>query len=119
MAKPAITVKPTNPASGERPKRTAPVAPVKPTWESAWPAKVWPRRTRKKPTKPARMATIPAAMKAVRMKSYSNISRRRHARDDYGHGRDRVRGRARHLRGDGDRARHRSRPTSRRCARRH
>ena len=66
---PVTKVKPTSPAKGERPIRIAPVAPVKPTCESAWPAKVWPRRTRKKPTAPASTAAIPAAAKAVRMKS--------------------------------------------------
>src|SRR5271166_3740538 len=70
---PATSVKPTRPANGERPNNTAPVAPVKPTWDSAWPAKVCPRSTRKKPTAPARTAAIPDAAKAVRMKSYSNM----------------------------------------------
>src|SRR5271157_4568106 len=70
---PATRVKPASPANGERPNNTAPVAPVKPTWESAWPAKVCPRSTRKKPTVPARIAAIPEAAKAVRMKSYSNM----------------------------------------------
>ena len=46
-------MKPTRPASGERPNSAAPVAPVKPTCDSAWPAKVWPRSTRKNPTVPA------------------------------------------------------------------
>src|SRR5271157_1111305 len=45
---------------------------VKPTCERAWPANVCPRSTRKKPTVPARIAAIPEAAKAVRMKSYSN-----------------------------------------------
>ena len=53
MAIPATRVKPTRPPSGESPNSTAPVAPVKPTCESAWPAKVWPRSTRKNPTIPA------------------------------------------------------------------
>src|SRR5580658_4237977 len=70
---PLRNVKPTRPASGESPNRTAPVAPVKPTCDSAWPAKVWPRSTRKKPTVPARIAATPDAAKAVRMKSYSNM----------------------------------------------
>src|SRR5208282_860988 len=73
MATPVTRVKPTSPANGERPKRIAPVAPVKPTWESAWPAKVWPRSTRKKPTVPASTAAMPEATNAVRMKSYSNM----------------------------------------------
>src|SRR5580704_15355004 len=68
-----MTVKPTRPASGEKPNSTAPVAPVKPACESAWPAKVCPRSTRKKPTVPARTAATPEAAKAVRMKSYSNM----------------------------------------------
>jgi hypothetical protein len=42
---------------------------VKPTWDSAWPAKVWPRSTRKNPTSPATTATIAAARKAFTMKS--------------------------------------------------
>ena len=69
MARPAISVKPTSPQRGDRPIRIAPVAPVKPTCDSAWPAKVWLRRTRKYPTRPDRSATMPLAMKAVRMKS--------------------------------------------------
>ena len=31
---------------------------MKPAWDSAWPAKVWPRSTRKNPTVPARIAAI-------------------------------------------------------------
>src|SRR5271166_3060631 len=73
MPTPTRTVKPTRPASGEKPNSTAPVASVKPACESAWPAKVWPRNTRKNPTVPARIAAIPEARKAVRMKSYSNM----------------------------------------------
>src|SRR5580693_1354263 len=73
MPIPAISVKPMSPASGETPNSAAPVAPVKPTWLSAWPAKVWPRSTRKKPTKPASTAATPEAAKAVRIKSYSNM----------------------------------------------
>src|SRR5271170_7004060 len=73
MPIPLKKVKPTRPASGDRPNRTAPVAPVKPTCDSAWPAKVCPRRTRKNPTVPARIAAVPEAAKAVRMKSYSSM----------------------------------------------
>src|SRR5277367_956783 len=73
MPIPLTKVKPTSPASGDRPNSTAPVAPVKPTCESAWPAKVWPRSTRKNPTVPARIAARPDAAKAVRMKSYSSM----------------------------------------------
>ena len=47
MATPAASVNTTMPPSGAMPISTAPVAPAKPTWESAWPAKVWPRATRK------------------------------------------------------------------------
>src|SRR5271167_4031965 len=50
-----------------------PLRTVKPTCESAWPAKVCPRSTRKKPTVPARIAAMPDATKAVRMKSYSSM----------------------------------------------
>src|SRR5271167_3498370 len=50
-----------------------PLRTVKPTCESAWPAKVWPRSTRKNPTVPARIAAMPDATKAVRMKSYSSM----------------------------------------------
>src|SRR6202021_1980199 len=60
--------------SGERPNRIAPVAPVKPTCDSAWPAKVCPRSTRKNPTVPASTAAMPEATKAVRMKSYSSMA---------------------------------------------
>src|ERR1700752_4176120 len=74
MPTPTRAVKPTRPASGEKPNRTAPVAPAKPACESAWPAKVCPRSTRKNPTVPARIAAIPDATKAVRMKSYSSMS---------------------------------------------
>src|SRR6202158_4641520 len=70
---PATKVKPTRPASGERPNKIAPVAPVKPTCDRAWPAKVCPRSTRKNPTVPASTAATPEAAKAVRMKSYSNM----------------------------------------------
>src|SRR5271166_3376172 len=73
MPTPTKVVKPTRPASGEKPNSTAPVAPVKPAFERAWPANVFPRSTRKKPTVPARTAAIPEAAKAVRMKSYSNM----------------------------------------------
>ena len=35
-------------AAERRQRRSAaPVAPAKPIWERAWPAKVWPRSTRK------------------------------------------------------------------------
>ena len=47
MAIPAATTKAMRPVSGETPISAAPVAPVKPMWERAWPAKVWPRSTRK------------------------------------------------------------------------
>src|SRR5271167_646541 len=50
-----------------------PLRTVKPTCESAWPAKVCPRSTRKNPTVPARIAAMPDAAKAVRMKSYSSM----------------------------------------------
>src|SRR5271156_3017714 len=73
MPIPATKVKPTRPASGDRPNRIAPVAPVKPTCDSAWPANVWPRSTRKTPTVPANTAATPEATKAVRMKSYSSM----------------------------------------------
>src|ERR1700727_301234 len=71
---PATKVKPTRPASGERPNRIVPVAPVKPTCDSAWPANVCPRSTRKNPTVPASTAASPEATKAVRMKSYSSMA---------------------------------------------
>src|SRR5277367_4577496 len=74
MPIPLMKVKPTKPASGDRPNRTAPVAPVKPTCDSAWPANVCPRSTRKKPTVPASTAAMPEATKAVRMKSYSSMA---------------------------------------------
>ena len=73
MPIPLTKVKPTKPASGDRPNRTAPVAPVKPTCDNAWPAKVCPRSTRKNPTVPASTAAMPEATKAVRMKSYSSM----------------------------------------------
>ena len=47
MPTPAATVIPTRPHNGDTPTSTAPVAPVKPTCDRAWPAKVWPRSTRK------------------------------------------------------------------------
>ena len=47
MPIPAATVISTRPQSGAIPTRKAPVAPVNPTWDSAWPAKVCPRSTRK------------------------------------------------------------------------
>src|SRR4029079_12334771 len=73
IPRPAATVSRTSPASGDTPIKTAPVAPVKPTWASAWPSKVCPRRTRKYPTHPATMATMAEAMKAIRMKSYCSM----------------------------------------------
>src|SRR5208337_1818321 len=73
MATPTRAVKPTRPANGDRPNSTAPVAPANPAWESAWPAKVCPRSTRKNPTVPASSAATPEPAKAVRMKSYSNM----------------------------------------------
>src|SRR5271154_2742040 len=73
MPTPTRAVKPTRPANGDRPNSTAPVAPVKPACESAWPAKVCPRSTRKNPTVPASTAATPEAAKAVRMKSYSSM----------------------------------------------
>ena len=69
MPIPAATVRAIMPQSGDMPIRPAAVAPAKPTWESAWPAKVCPRPTRKTPTIPATTATTPLAAKAVRMKS--------------------------------------------------
>ena len=74
IAKPLSTVKPMRPHNGETPTSTAPVAPVNPTCERACPANVWPRMTRKKPTTPDSTATTPDAAKAVRMKSYSNMT---------------------------------------------
>src|ERR1700733_14609766 len=53
--------------------KVKPTRPAKPTCDSAWPANVWPRSTRKNPTVPANTAAIPEAAKAVRMKSYSNM----------------------------------------------
>jgi len=50
-----------------------PVAPAKPMCDIAWPAKVRLRRIKKQPTAPETMATMPPAMKALRMKSYSSI----------------------------------------------
>src|SRR6516164_8704781 len=73
MPTPVRNVKPTRPASGEKPNRIAPVAPVKPTCDSAWPANVCPRSTRKNPTVPASTAAMPEAANAVRMKSYSSM----------------------------------------------
>src|SRR5579875_2872551 len=66
-------LKATRPQSGLIPTSAAPVAPAKPTWESAWPAKLRLRSTRKTPTVPATMATMAPAAKAVRMKSKSSI----------------------------------------------
>src|SRR5271157_5753025 len=70
---PVRNVKPTRPANGDRPNSTAPVAPANPACESAWPAKVCPRSTRKNPTVPASTAATPEAAKAERMKSYSSM----------------------------------------------
>ena len=69
MTMPAASEKPISPQIGARPISPAPVAPAKPTCDSAWPAKVCPRITRKKPTSPATTATMPAAAKALRMNS--------------------------------------------------
>ena len=66
---PAASVKPTRPHSGASPISPAPVAPAKPICDSAWPAKVCPRITRKKPTSPDTTATMPAAAKALVMNS--------------------------------------------------
>src|SRR5215472_17254775 len=73
MPMPPATVKAMSPQNGPTPRRTAPVAPAKPTWESAWPAKARFRSTRKYPTAPATIATTVPASKAVCMKSYSSI----------------------------------------------
>ncbi len=70
MPTPAASVKPSSPQIGAMPIKPAPVAPAKPMWESAWPAKVWPRITRKKPTIPETAATMPAAANALIMNSY-------------------------------------------------
>src|SRR6202034_4887527 len=69
----ATTVKPTSPHTDATPIKTAPVAPAKPIWDSAWPANVCPRSTRKYPTNPDTTAATPAAAKAFRMKSYSSM----------------------------------------------
>ena len=53
---------------------TAPVAPVKPTCESAWPAKVCAAQHQEIARAPGQIATIEAAQNALRMKSYSNIA---------------------------------------------
>ncbi len=47
IAMPAASVKPISPQSGAKPISTAPVAPANPICESAWPAKVCARITRK------------------------------------------------------------------------
>src|SRR3984885_10867687 len=73
MPMPAASVRTINPHSGDRPNSTAPVAPAKPTCDSAWPAKVCARSTRKKPTSPETTATMPAAANAFCMKSYMNM----------------------------------------------
>ena len=63
----------TRPQSGGTPISTAPVAPAKPTCDSAWPANVCARSTRKKPTRPQTTATEQAAANAFCMKSYVNM----------------------------------------------
>src|SRR5208282_6445985 len=70
---PAASVKASSPQKGGSPMSTEPVAPAKPTWDSACPANARLRITRKNPTAPATTATTPPAANAVRMKSYSNI----------------------------------------------
>ena len=74
MPMPAASVSTTKPHRGERPTSTAPVAPAKPTWDSAWPANVCARSTRKNPTRPHTTATMPAARNAFCMKSYVNMA---------------------------------------------
>ena len=69
IATAAAKVKASSPQSAPMPSKTEPVAPAKPTCESAWPAKARLRSTRKYPTAPATIATTPPAIKAVRMKS--------------------------------------------------
>src|SRR4029077_12844454 len=73
MPIPASNVRATSPQSGATPNSTAPVAPAKPTCDSAWPAKVCARSTRKNPTSPQTTATTPAAANAFCMKSYVNM----------------------------------------------
>src|SRR5512144_1628144 len=73
IAIPATSVKASKTHNGLVQMSTEPVAPAKPTCDSAWPANVILRRTRKNPTAPAITAASPPAMNAVRMKSYSNI----------------------------------------------
>src|ERR1700722_15190298 len=73
MPIPARSVRATSPHSGAIPNSTAPVAPAKPTCDSAWPAKVCARSTRKNPTRPQTTATIPAAANGFCMKSYVNM----------------------------------------------
>src|SRR5580692_5029158 len=73
MPTPAASVMTIRPQSGETPISTAPVAPAKPTCDSAWPAKVWARSTRKNPTRPQTTDTTPAAANAFCMKSYVNM----------------------------------------------
>src|ERR1700681_78821 len=73
MPIPASSVRDTSPQSGATPSSTAPVAPANPTCDSAWPAKVCARSTRKKPTSPQTTATMPAAANAFCMKSYVNM----------------------------------------------
>src|SRR5512146_1156934 len=69
----AASVKASSPHRGLAPMSTAPVAPAKPTCDSACPAKVRFRSTRKKPTAPAQTATPLPARNALRMNSYSSI----------------------------------------------
>src|SRR5215471_21064992 len=73
MPTPAASVMPTRPHNGDTPISTAPVAPAKPTCDSACPAKVCARSTRKKPVSPHTTDTIAAAAKAFCMKSYVNM----------------------------------------------
>src|ERR1700758_882757 len=74
IAIPATTVSPTRPQTDATPIKTAPVAPAKPMWPSAWAAKGWPPGTRKYPTSPETTAATPAAANALRMKSYSSMA---------------------------------------------
>src|SRR5690348_11487903 len=74
MPMPAASVSAISPHNGDTPIRIAPVAPSNPTCESAWPAKLCARSTRKKPTRPQTTATMPAAANALCMKSYVNMA---------------------------------------------
>src|SRR5438034_498964 len=73
MMIPAPSVKARRPHSAPMPRRIAPAAPAKPTCDSACPAKIRFRSTRKNPTAPPTIATALPAMKALRMNSYSSI----------------------------------------------